>query len=404
MVRKRRSSELRLARIIPVAVVIACTHPIGAAGEDAAIDPVRPPGVAVRVFVDQREVDAFVEAQRAESRLPAYAYRAEIVDDETRLRLDSDEVMGLWKGGDALRADSDVENGWLFESALQFAPVFLLIDVLNEGRVPVAVEEAWLEVVRSETDYDPYLRVLGRYSRTCGSWGFVPEFELNNHGWSSAWESRVSFAFGDRDGPSTRTFTVEVGYIDDDYGARIDLEDELGAAGVDVARMKQGGLPCPSIADAPACAAALGGSGLLGELDGAAFAVGNSLLTRVWGKVEYDWHDYNGNTVRKSSPISVDIPLSNFALDGVPECGAGGPVKRGYASIDLPLDVADVRIPFPFTARLAPRANERVAVSLIAEMSSLHRFAVVLGLSDGTTVRSAPIDLVYFLPRFPRTN
>jgi hypothetical protein len=145
-------------------------------------------------------------------------------------------------------------------------------------------------------------------------------------------------------------------------------------------------------------------AGLFGRLADKIFLDQRFVLTRVSGKIDYAWTDSYGRSHRRSSPFSVDIPLLEFKTGIGGECGAGGPVERGYKTVKLSLDRKNYRIPLPFSGSLGPKQNRRLSLALVADKSSQHFFKVVLQLADGSTVSSPKVDLLYFMPRFAYTN
>ena len=121
-------------------------------------------------------------------------------------------------------------------------------------------------------------------------------------------------------------------------------------------------------------------------------------MTTVAGTIAYGWTDGRGAPQRRRSPFSIEIPLGAFKVGAAAECGAGGPEDIA-PDIDLSTDKRNYRVALPYRVRLAPGQNTRLSLSLGAKKASIHTFQAVLRLSDGSTVRSGPIELQYFKER-----
>src|SRR5690606_9447533 len=109
------------------------------------------------------------------------------------------------------------------------------------------------------------------------------------------------------------------------------------------------------------------------------------------------WTDARGGKNQRKSSLVVDFPVLDVSFG--PECGAGGPVERGFPTVKLPLDVTNMRIPINYSDVIAPREQKRFGFNFIADKASEHHFRFVIELADGRTIESPDIDLVYFVPR-----
>lgn len=351
-------------------------------------------GVTVSTYIDTRLNNEFIDA---DVDMLSYAYTATPSAGEVFITPDAPQILDIWKGDAVLRDDSIDRNAWLFEDPGQFSPVFLVIELSNEGNQTAQVTSAWFDLAESATDYQPYVVLYGSSNTV-----FDPGFAFQNFGWGEASDATLTYAFGDENGPVTQDFVASLGSIDNYLQATsIDGMIELG---VDVERLNDWeSLECPRFDADGQCAIELGDFDyLLGELNGATFIYGSFLMTRLTGQLEYDWVDAFGNTNTRVSPVSVDLPLVFFGPRA--EGGAPGPIERGFPTIPLPLDQRDVRIPIPFTADLAPGESRRFALNFTAEKSSRHLFQFVFELADGTVASSPTVDLLYFTPRLQALN
>jgi hypothetical protein len=327
----------------------------------------------------------------------SYAYTATPSAGEVFIAPDAPQILDIWKGDAVLRHDSIDQNAWLFEDPGQFSPVFLVIELSNQGNQTAQVISAWFDLAESVTDYQPYVVVYGSSNTV-----FDPGFAFQNFGWGEAGDATLTYAFGDENGPVTQDFVANLGTIDDYLQAT--AVDGMIDLGVDVERLNDWeSIECPRFDADGQCAIELDDfSDLLGGLNGAAFVDGSFLMTRLTGQLEYNWVDAYGNTNTRVSPISVDLPLVFFGPRA--EGGAPGPIERGFPTIPLPLDQRNVRVPIPFTADLAPGESRRFALNFTAEKSSRHLFQFVFELADGNIAASPTVDLLYFTPRLQALN
>jgi hypothetical protein len=346
--------------------------------------------VDVNVYIDQKMNQAFKDGDQE---MPSYAYAADATSGEVRIGLDSPEIVGLWKGDATIRADSDEWSPSLFEDPGQFAPLFLVVQTSNQGSRAAQIDSAYFELEQSETDLEPYVVILGPGGPDSAQ-AYYPGFTLDNYGWGSVENATLTYAFGDKSGPVTRTTSVSIG--DFDQVGQGTVADGLSEMGVNVAKLEHSKFRCLSD-DLESCAASWSHSDILGEVAQATFTRYAHVMTRVWGTLEYDWTDVAGASQHRSSPVTIDIPLIYVGPEA--EYGAAGPVERGYPTIKLPLDRTNLRIPINYRAQLAPGEVKRAALNLVAEKSSHHRFRFVFALADGSTVASPTIDLSYFIPR-----
>ena len=351
-------------------------------------------GVTVSSYIDTKLNNEFIDA---DVDMLSYAYTATPSEGEVFIVPDAPQILDIWKGDAVLRDDDVDQNAWLFEDPGQFSPVFLVVELSNEGNQTAQVTSAWFDLAESVTDYQPYV-VIFATSNTI----FDPGFGLQNFGWGEAADATLTYAFGNEAGPVTQDFVAKVGTIDNYLEST--AVDGMLDLGVDVDRLSDWeSLECPRFDAEGRCAfEAADFADLLGGLADATFVSGAGLKTRMTGQIEYNWVDAYGNTNTRVSRLSVDLPLAYF--DQMAEGGAPGPIERGFPTIALPLDQQNVRIPVPFTADLAPGESRRFALNLNAERSSHHVFQLVFELADGNIATSPTVDLVYFIPRLQALN
>jgi hypothetical protein len=157
---------------------------------------------------------------------------------------------------------------------------------------------------------------------------------------------------------------------------------------------------CSSDAEVPACIRRVEASGILGDLAGRVFKGRFNVYTNISGRIEYMWKDHTQSDLKRTSPLSVDVPLFTFGLNGA-ECG-NTPVDHSGKPLQMSLDKKDYRIPVDWRGELLPAENKRFGLSISAPKSSRHVFQLVLELSDGNRIASPSVSMSYFTPRFPR--
>ena len=189
-----------------------------------------------------------------------------------------------------------------------------------------------------------------------------------------------------------------------DLAFRTDLatEDSIKALGVDTDTLTKGDYRCSSEEAYARCLADWKNSDLLAPLKGAVFSDNTLLLTRLWGDLSFEL-DRRSRARFTSGPGRWQATSSSsMSMRLCPECGGLRPVERDFATIKLPLDKTNVRIPLKLSDRIAPRQEKRYGINLVADKASHHRFRFVFELADGTTVASPMADLEYFIPRMDR--
>ncbi len=349
-------------------------------------------GVVVNAYIDTKSNDDFVAG---DPDMSSYVYTATPGDDEVDIRLDSPEIMDLWKGDGTIHSDSVGLSSSLFEDPLQFAPVFLVIELSNDGNQTAEITSAYFDLAESTSDLEPYVTVFGPGEAQA----FAPNFSLQNYGWGQVENARLTYAFGTEDGPVTDSLSLDIGTFD--TYQELSVIDGMKALGVDTDALT-GEFPCASQDEAVRCLGDIRDAGFLGSMADATYIRDPYLMTRVTGDLGYDWTDSSGATNHRVSPVSMDIPVAY--IGEAAEFGAPGAVERGYPTVTLPLDQQNMRIPIPFTAELAPGEARRFALNFTAPKSSHHVFQFVFELADGTTPASPTIDLLYFIPRTAESN
>jgi hypothetical protein len=137
----------------------------------------------------------------------------------------------------------------------------------------------------------------------------------------------------------------------------------------------------------------------LGRLGDIAYLRDNQVLTRLIGTLSYQWRDAAGTLQPREQAVNVELRLFEFDTGEHAEMGAAGPEEGGFRPITLKPDGTQYRLPLPYRPRLAPGQNQRFELTLDAPRASRHLWRVVLELNDGRQITTAPLDLLYFVPR-----
>jgi hypothetical protein len=372
----------------------------GAAGPASPVEPARR-DVTFRLTVDRKQNEDF---RLHDYGITYFVYDAQNAPGKMQIDLASKELEGQWKGSATLTG----YEGLLIDEVDQFAPVYLLADVTNSGARTTRVAAAYLDVSESRSDLQPYL-YFTRTAPICTETEYDPQVMFKNLGWGSLRNAALRYSLvpkndGNRNvsNPSDNNpdFTVPLGDVD--ASVAVSVDDGVRQSGVDIGKIANLNASCPTFAELPACLQRIEGTGVLGKLAGHLTIADKAVYAKVDGRVDYEWSDADGDSHARSSPISYKVPLFVFKVleRDVAECGGPSAVDHGGRTLELALDRRGYRIPVDWHAELAPRANARVGISLVAPKSSSHVFRLVIELSDGTKQSSREVDLSYFRPRF----
>jgi hypothetical protein len=333
------------------------------------------PRITLKAYVDRPQNSKFT---RDDPDFKSFVYDQDNTPGAVKLRI-SKAILDVWKGNATIPEDFK-----LFEDPSQFAPAFLVVEVVNEGAQAIQFVGGFLDVQSSATDNQPFLTYTPPLGN-CGETPFTPEFELLNYGWGGPTDAKATYGFSRTPTPQG-TFVSPIGAFTDTTKAN--LLDGLKRSGMNVDKLKAGGFKCRSVAQLPACTTQLQATGIFGSLSGNVSRKEATLFVRASGTISYNWAEVAGGTKTRSSPFTVDLPLMTFDTGQGAECGAAGPVERDLKPIKLELDRKNYRLSLGYRGALAPRQNRRFALALNADKASQHLF-------------KAPIDLNYFIPKMP---
>jgi hypothetical protein len=360
--------------------------PIGSAAPSNQGDiGTRADGLAIRVLVDRpKNQDALHE-----DGIAPFVYEAERQPGVMRVALSGDGLMDIWKGNGVLGS-----NQIDFEPA-QFWPVLLAADVENRGSGTLRVTDAYLTVIESVTDLQPFLQAFsGTELRMCGMARYEPRITFANHGWGGVNNAALEFSLG-TNASRTSTFVDKIGDFTDT--GRDSIEGDLVLLGVRVARLRNFHYTCESVDALNVCLKRIEASGDFGQLAGRLYLKASDVYTTLAGRVSYDWTDIAGRTNHRTSPVMIEVPLLHIDVES-PECGAAGPAEYAGRVVKLQLDKRGYRLPLNWHGDLAPREDKRFAFSLVAPKASHHLLRLTVELADGSSLNSLLVDLSYFRP------
>jgi hypothetical protein len=343
--------------------------------------------ITMNLYIDRAKSNEFKESG---GELESFVYNQTDASGTVEIRLDAPNIMARWKGDGTITADGEAFT----LDPDQFGPVFLVVDIVNDGDRAAQIVGGYIDVAESATDREPYLEIASiEYFAVAAK--LDPTFAFLNEGWGPVQNARITYYFGKE--PGGQTFVIDAGTFD--QSKEVSTLPGFLASGLNVSGVTDGHFPCASEDEIPNCLATLVQSGLFGQLGGAMFTEYTHVYTQVSGMIDYGWTDSQGRPQQRQSPISVKLPVLDFVIGPVAEYGAPEAVNRKLPAITLALDQQNYRIPFSYRARLGAQENKRFALTLDAEKSSHHVFRIVLQLADGSTVSTAPIDLLMFKPR-----
>jgi hypothetical protein len=322
----------------------------------------------------------------------------------------NDRLMELWKGsGDIELTDRDVnpELGGLFSwqgesgggawSAAVLPPVLLVLDIESRAPNPIQVIDAYLDIAKSSTDFQPLVVVP---YEPCPQSESDPTVIINNYGWAPLQEASVKLTLARPGQPPDRAelaWSKQLGSIE--KTATLSVEAKLSEAGINVKALerRKRSFSCRSKSQSE-CFSEVLRSGMFGR---AAPYVTRKydffIVANLTGSLQYKWDDNDGNTHVRESPCTVQPTLGT--LEHQAECeGADIQGINTTAPLMLRADGKGYKMPFKFRTTIDPGRVARYSVPVRGSKSSRHDFQVVLVLADGREIRSRLIDLLYFLP------
>jgi hypothetical protein len=331
-------------------------------------------------------------------------------DKGLSIRPANKRLMSIWKNGGEIQLLPREENknfdnfGVVSLVKGQLVPLNLTLEVQNRSTSQAGISGLFIDVSSSASDLQPAIQMskLSAFDTSMGGDTYYqPYVFVENFGWSAAKEAKLRFAYSKASTkPTTFPETLSLGSID--KTAKADFETHLQSAGVNLDVLKANstdGFRCSSTSDRSKCLRQIKAKGGFGSLTDFLFLDDADLVVRIVGILDYTWDDNTGKERKASSPFSIKLPLGVLKQDL--EVGEGGSreiVTR--KAQQLKLDAASYRIPVTFATTLAPGRTSRLILPIDAEKSSVHDFKIIVQLSDGREIKSRPINLQFYRPKY----
>jgi hypothetical protein len=321
-------------------------------------------------------------------------------------------LMSIWKEGGEIQLTPDEElgaedeYGVVSKSKGQIVPLKIVIEVRNRSAFPVIATGVYLDVRSSVTDTQPAIQLaVGPINECAGRPFYRPKFRLENFGWGVAEQAMLRFDLmnpASPNRPSSSLQSLSLGRIEGI--AEVDLEFMLRSAGANIAALSsaaKNGITCRKPKSLRSCLQDLKTNGTFGSLGEKVALSENFVVMRPTGRLEYSWREASGTARQAASPFTATLPLA-FLRQEV-ECGEGaGREPITAVAQQLRLDASNYRVPLSFRASIPAGRTSQLTLPIKAEKSSAHHFTVVLQLSDGREIRSQPVNLLYYVPRWFR--
>jgi len=326
------------------------------------------------------------------------------------IRPDSKRLMSMWKGGGEIQLlrDEQYKNfdnfGVVSYVRGQLVPLNLIVEVQNRSPGAIQVAGVSVDVDASASDLQPAIQMSeeSAFNQSDFQDYYHPFYFIENFGWGAAKNAKLNFAFGPVGTPTKKgalARTQELGDIE--RSVKVDFEPHLQALGADLAALRRTGTDrfrCKSTTR-PACLREVKAASLFGALKDLITLDEVSVIVGVAGTLDYEWVDSAGRSNKASSPFNIKVTLGSVMQEV--EQGEGG--ARQIISREtqqLKLDATNYRLPISYKTSVPAGRTARLVVPLEADKSSAHDFKIAVQLADGQEIKSRPINLLYYRPRW----
>ena len=325
----------------------------------------------------------------------------------------SRRFMSVWKGNAPIHIleeedEIGIDNFGVFSLGRgQLVPLEIVLHVQNRSSRRLFLKGGYVDVESSELDAQPALQIASG-TAFLGNDG-MPErtvengFFIENFGWGPAVDVNVRYGFYNQDNKGLRSGFLELLKIRQlDRSAPVDVRGGLLRAGI-----RRGTLGEPwrcRTSNTPAgCLREARGTGRFGSLAKFVNVTYGNFGLGIYGEVSYRWKTASGEWRRRTSTFLQKTDIG-FIENLVAEEGEGG--RRTVITkkeLRLKVGQSNYRLPFSFRKRVPP-GTSRLVIRLGARKASQHKFRIVLQTSGGRNIRSRPIELTYFWPRWIRRS
>lgn len=334
-------------------------------------------------------------------------YNSANTTDGFQIRPANDRLLKMWREKAELQLTLAEESqqwniGILGPTREQFVPLNLRIELQNKSTSPIQMTGLYLDIRKSSTETKPAIQMTVGSVNDCNGRlyaGFSSALTFRNFGWSPAEGVGLQLSLPNPQGGES-PFTVNKKPGDLDKTTTVDVEGDLKSMAVDTNYLKtlKEGFVCNSQAPAQ-CLNKFRATGKLGKLANYVQLSDITFVLKFASVLTYSWRDAKGSPQNWTQPFTATLPLGYIKPSG---CGAerGGPQIITTKAQQFRLDASGYRIPIAYQASLAPTRTIPLVLPVEAAKSSSHDFAVVVQLSDGREIRSRPINLLYYRPRW----
>ena len=330
----------------------------------------------------------------------------------------SRRFMRLWKGDGPIHIlpdeyYSELDKFGVFSLGRgQLVPLEIMLHVQNRSSSRISLRGGYVEVERSELDAQPAVQLSSVTAFTDKN--NVPEdlvtkgFFVENFGWGPAVDVNIRYGYYNLGKTSIRSRMTESRLIKRlKRSEKVDLLPVLVRAGMLRRMLDKQEWRCRTSTTEAGCLREARRTGVLGRLGEYVNASDRFLGLGVHGEVSYRWKTSSGEWRRRTSPFKHEVVIA--AIEGIKyelaEEGEGG-ARTVITKKELRFEVgrSGYRLPFSFRRNVSPGATRRFVIRVGARKASQHRFRIVLRSSTGRLIRSRPIELTYFWPRWIRKS
>ncbi|WP_161494843.1 PAN domain-containing protein [Bradyrhizobium canariense] len=294
-------------------------------------------------------------------------------------------------------------TGILGQTKQQLVPLNLRVELQNRSSRDIQVNGLYLDVQTSTTETKPAIQINVGSITDCNGLvegAYSSGFTIKNYGWSVAEDVGLKLDLIAPQAPdSPMKISKALGNLD--KTVRLDIESDLKAMGVDTNYL--GGLQEGFICDPKTpsvCLNRLRAAGKFGRLANYVQMQDTTFVLRFAGVLHYTWHDAQSKVQSWENPFTATLPLGFIKPTAF--CGAegGGPQIITTKTQQFKLDATAYKIPVAYQTTISSSRTVPLVFPLEAPKASSHDFVVVVQLADGREIRSRPINLLYYRPRW----
>jgi hypothetical protein len=335
-------------------------------------------------------------------------YNASNTPDGFQIRPANNRLLKMWREKAELQLSlkeefQESQIGVLAQTKEQLVPLNLRVELQNKSSSsPIQMTGLYLDVPNSSTETKPAIQMTVGSASACNAAiyaAYSSKLTFENFGWSTAEGVALKLSLTSPQG-GDRPFTISKKPGDLDKTLTIDVEGDLKSMAVDTNYLKnlEEGFVCGSQAAAQ-CLNRFRATGKLGQLANFVQLADTTFVLKFASVLDYSWRDAKGNVQNWTHPFTATLPLGFIKPTG---CGGerGGPQVITSKAQQFKLDVGSYRIPIAYQATVAPTKTIPLIFPVEAPKSSSHDFTVVIQLSDGREIRSRPVNLLYYRPRW----